>query len=225
MTFSIVGFCQRTGMSGVAITTSSLCVGSRCPWVRAGAGAVTTQNVTDPTIGNEVLDLLANGVEATDAVTRVMQGRAHADYRQVAVVDLKGNTAHFTGANILGTNAVAVGHHCVAAGNLLSTTEVPHAMVRSFQAGAGKHLAERLVDALLAGIDAGGEEGPTRSAGLLVAHEQPGPLVDLGVDWDEGCPGKTRKNLWVAYEPQMADYLARALNPTVAPSYGVPGDD
>ena len=52
MTFSISGFCQKTSMVGVAITTSSICVASRCPWVRAGVGAAATQNVTDPSLGN-----------------------------------------------------------------------------------------------------------------------------------------------------------------------------
>ncbi len=225
MTFSIVGFCERTGMSGVAITTSSICVGSRCPWVRAGAGAVTTQNVTDPKIGNEVLDLLADGVGAADAVARVMNGRDHAEYRQVAAVDMQGNTAHFTGANILGTNEVSEGRHCVAAGNLLSTTDVPHAMVRSFEADGDKHLADRLLSALQAGIAAGGEEGETHSAGLLVAHEQPWPLVDLRVDWTDDCPGQVMREIWNAYEPQMMDYLTRALDPSAAPSYGVAGDE
>lgn len=225
MTFSIVGFCERTGMSGVAITTSSICVGSRCPWVRAGAGAVTTQNVTDPTIGNEVLDLFAQGIGAADAVTKVMDARPHAAYRQVAVVDMKGETAHFTGENILGTNDVAEGKHCVAAGNLLSTTDVPHAMVRAFEANTDKHLADRLLTALQAGIAAGGEEGPTHSAGLLVAHENPWPLVDLRVDWTDNCPGEEMRKLWDAYEPQMNDYLSRALNPDDAPSYGVAGDE
>ncbi len=225
MTFSIVGFCERTKMAGVAITTSSICVGSRCPWVRSGAGAVTTQNVTDPAIGNEVLDLFETGLGATEAVKRVMDGRANADYRQVAVVDMKGDTAHFTGANILGTNAVAEGRHCIAAGNLLKTTEVPHAMVRSFEENAEKHLADRLLGALEAGIAAGGEEGPTHSAGLLVAHEHPWPLVDLRVDWTDDCPGEVLRNLWTAYEPQMMDYLTRAVNPDDAPSYGVAGDE
>jgi len=225
MTFSIVGFCERTGMSGVAITTSSICVGSRCPWVRAGAGAVTTQNVTDPKIGNEVLDLMTDGTSAADAVARVMNGRDHADYRQVAAVDMMGGTAHFTGANILGTNEVSEGRSCVAAGNLLSTTDVPHTMLRSFEADGGKHLADRLLSALQAGIAAGGEEGSTHSAGLLVAHEQLWPLVDLRVDWTDDCPGEVMREIWTAYEPQMMDYLTRALNPTDAPSYGVAGDE
>lgn len=83
MTFSIVGFCERTGMAGVSITTSSISVGSRCPWVLAGAGAVTTQNVTDPSIGNEVLQAMAGGLSAIDAVANAMDSREHADYRHI----------------------------------------------------------------------------------------------------------------------------------------------
>jgi uncharacterized Ntn-hydrolase superfamily protein len=63
-----------------------------------------------------------------------------------------------------------------------------------------------------------------RSACLLVADQTAWPLVDLRVDWSEGCPITDLRGLWTAYEPQMADYVARALNPDAAPSYGVPGD-
>ena len=56
MTFSIVGRCVNTGMFGVAITTSSICVGARCPHARAGVGAVATQNITDPSLGPRLLD-------------------------------------------------------------------------------------------------------------------------------------------------------------------------
>jgi uncharacterized Ntn-hydrolase superfamily protein len=109
MTFSIVGSCEHTGMAGVAITTSSIAVGSRCPHVLAGAGAVTTQNVTDPSIGPAVLALMAGGAAAPEAVAEVMEGRPHAQYRQVAAVDLVGGVAHVTGSEILGTHAVATG--------------------------------------------------------------------------------------------------------------------
>jgi uncharacterized Ntn-hydrolase superfamily protein len=228
-------------MAGVAITTSSICVGSRCPHVLAGAGAVTTQNVTDPSIGPEVLAHLAAGASAEAALAAVMTDRPHSDYRQVAVVDLAGNVAHVTGAHILGTNAVATGADtgvdsgvgtgigtgtgCVAAGNLLSSRDVPTAMVASFAAGADLHLADRLLTALQAGIDAGGEEGPTHSAALLVAHRNSWPLVDLRVDWTEECPGLVLRRLWDAYEPQMEAYNLRALDPSAAPSYGVAGDE
>ena len=225
MTFSIVGHCARTNMAGIAITTSSIAVGSRCPHVRAGAGAVTTQNVTDPSIGPQVLRLMADGMDAATAVATVMDNRPHAPFRQVAAVDLSGNVGHFTGAEILGTNAVATGQGCIAAGNLLATTNVPSAMVASFKAGGSQHLGERLLAALEAGIAAGGEEGPTHSAALLVAHEQSWPLVDLRVDWTEDCPGRVLRALWREYEPQMDVYSLRALNPGAAPSYGVPGDE
>ena len=225
MTFSIVGHCPKTDMAGVAITTSSICVGSRCPHVLAGAGAVTTQNVTDPSIGPAVLAQLAAGATAAAALAAVMADRTHIDYRQVALVDLAGNVAHFTGVNILGTNAVATGVGCIAAGNLLASEAVPTAMVASFAAGAGLHLADRLLTALQAGIDAGGEEGPTHSAALLVAHRNSWPLVDLRVDWTEECPGLVLRRLWDAYEPQMQAYNLRALDPSAAPSYGVAGDE
>ena len=119
MTISIAGVCSRTKMAGVAITTSSISVGSRCPWARAGAGAVATQNITDPAIGNEVLDLLDSGLTAPQALSQVMADRPHADYRQVTVVDISGKVAHITGGRILGTHAVSEGDFCVAAGNLL----------------------------------------------------------------------------------------------------------
>ena len=132
MTFSITGHCARTGMVGVAVTTSSICVGSRCPHARAGVGAVAIQNVTDPTLAVRVFERLEAGATATEAVAAVMDGRVNADYRQLAVVDMAGRTGHFTGAHILGTNRVVEGDHCIAAGNLLSTSEGPAAMVAGF---------------------------------------------------------------------------------------------
>jgi len=224
MTFSITGYCSRTHMTGVAITTSSICVASRCPWVRAGVGAVATQNVTDPSLGPLVLDYLQAGDNASDALNKVINGREYIAYRQLTVVDIQGNTAHFTGDEILGTNAVVSAKQCVAAGNLLSSTQVPEAMAQSFEDHADLHLAERLLRALAAGVSAGGEEGATHSSGLKVAHRYPWPLVDLRIDWSEGEPVAELMQLWKHYEPQVADYTARAVDPTAAPSYGVPGD-
>ena len=224
MTFSITGVCHDSGMAGIAITTSSICVGSRCPWVQAGAGAVSTQNITDPTIGNEVLDLLANGSSASDALDNVMDQRPNAKYRQVAVVDMSGRTAHFSGQEVLGIHAVSEGHHCVGAGNILSNVGVTQAMCAVFEKSTGLHLAERLLRALEAGVSAGGEKGPTHSAALLVAHEQSWPLVDLRVDWAEQ-PVDDLRRCWERYEPEMMAYLTRALNPGAAPTYGVPGDE
>lgn len=224
MTFSIVGHCNRTHMTGVAITTSSICVASRCPWVRAGVGAVATQNITDPSLGDTLLDYIQAGASAEEALASVIKGREYINYRQLTVVDVQGNVAHFTGTEILGVNAVNTGEHCVAAGNLLSSVDVPQAMISHFENNSGLHLAERLIQSLQAGVDAGGEEGPTHSAGIKVAQRHSWPLVDLRIDWSEGDPVAELTSLWKAYETQMDDYTKRAVEPTAAPSYGVPGD-
>jgi uncharacterized Ntn-hydrolase superfamily protein len=225
MTFSIAGHCTRTGMFGVAITTSSICVGARCPHVRAGVGAVGTQNVTDPTLGPKVLDAIAAGATAEKAVAAISGAAPFSEYRQLLAVDADGVTGHFTGAKILGTNMVSPGGHCIAAGNLLSSTAVPKAMTDTFAANADQHLAERLLRSLEAGVAAGGEEGPVHSAALIVAYEQPFPLVDLRCDWDDENPITRLRSLWQAYRGEMQAYLDRALNPSAAPSYGVPGDE
>ena len=224
MTFSIIGRCTRTGMFGVAITTSSIAVGARCPHARAGAGAVATQNVTDPSYGPRILDLLAAGHTAEDALDMALEGQRFTDYRQITVIDRSGRTASHTGDKILGLNAVGDDTDCVAAGNLLKSLEVPAAMTDAFQRHAGLHLAERLLRALEAGRDAGGEAGPVHSAALIVVHDLPFALVDLRCDWDDADPVAILRRLWRDYEPQMLAYRTRALDPTVAPSYGVPGD-
>ena len=224
MTFSISGFCQKTGMVGVAITSSSICVASRCPWVRAGVGAAATQNITDPGLGNIMLDYLEQGLNAQQSIDKVVEGRKYIDYRQLALVDSKGNSGSYTGSKTLGTNAVSQGGDCIAAGNLLSSAEVVKAMSDSFSSNGNLHLAERLLVALHAGIEAGGEEGPVHSAGLKVAHQHSWPLVDLRVDWADDGPVSELVKLWRVYEPQMKDYNSRAIDPSQAPSYGVPGD-
>ena len=224
MTFSIAGRCGRTGMFGVAITTSSISVGSRCPHARAGVGAVATQNVTDPHLATLVLDLMESGIPAAEALEAVTKDREHIDYRQLTAIDTQSRTAHFTGAHILGTNAVSEGPDCVAAGNLLSSTAVAKAINDGFQADPSAHLADRLLSGIESGVAAGGEEGPVHSAALYVVDKMPFALVDLRVDWDDTDPIARLRGLWQAYEPQMLDYLNRAINPSAAPSYGVAGD-
>lgn len=224
MTFSIAGRCAKSGAFGVAITTSSIAVGARCPHARAGVGAVATQNVTDPNLGPLVLDYMGQGLSAKDAIAKVVEGRANIDYRQLTAVDAKGRSATWSGKNILGTHGVSEQVDCVAAGNLLKHASLPRTMTDAFAANAGEHLAERLLRSLEAGLDSGGEEGPVHSAALIVYHEQAFPLVSLRVDWDDENPIKVLRRLWTDYKPQMGAYLQRAIDPTQAPSYGVPGD-
>jgi uncharacterized Ntn-hydrolase superfamily protein len=224
MTFSIAGRCAKTGMLGIAISTSSIAVASRCPWARAGVGAVSTQNVTDPRLGIQGLDLLEEGMPAPAALEEMMKSAPHSEHRQVIMIDAAGRTAHWTGGKALGTHGTAQGKNCVSAGNLLKYAKVPHALVRSFEADPDRPLAERLIDALKAGLEEGGEAGPVHSAGVLVMHEQIWPLVDLRVDWADENPIAGLRRLWNDYRLQMQDYVTRALDPDAAPKYGVPGD-
>ncbi len=224
MTFSLVARCPDTGMFGMVISSSSPAVAARCAHARAGVGAVASQNVTDPRLGPRTLRLMAEGATAAEAVAVVARTTDHADYRQVLAVDRLGGVAIHSGAQALGTWAEARGTDCAAGGNLLADAGVPAAMVAGFERTAG-HLGDRLIAALRAGLAAGGEAGPVHSAGLLVMHDQDWPLVELRCDWTEACPIAALEDAWRVYRPQMEAYVTRALDPTSAPSYGVPGDE
>lgn len=224
MTFSIVGRCARTGQLGVAISSSSIAVGARCPWLQAGVGAVSTQNITLPALGPQVLGRLAEQMPAEAALAQVMAAEPWREHRQVTVVDAQGRTAHFSGREALGVHHAVAGAQCVAAGNLLASPAVIAAMVPAFESTPGP-LADRLLAAMQAALAAGGEAGPVHSAALKVVGEVPWPIIDLRVDWAEADPIGQLAGLWQAYRPQMQDYLTRALDPTAAPSYGVPGDE
>ncbi|WP_110422058.1 DUF1028 domain-containing protein [Burkholderia vietnamiensis] len=225
MTFSIVGRCAETGQLGIAISSSSIAVGARCPWVRAGVGAVATQNVTLPALGPQTLDLIEHQQPAPAAApARALNANGRSQYRQVTAIDAQGRTACFTGSEARGTPRAVQGGQCVAAGNLLAAPAVIDAMARAFEQAPGL-LAERLLAALHAAVAAGGEAGPVHSAALTVAGDVTWPIVDLRVDWADADPIGQLDALWRAYRPQMQDYQTRALNPTAAPSYGVPGDE
>jgi uncharacterized Ntn-hydrolase superfamily protein len=137
MTFSIAGRCAKSGAFGVAITTSSIAVGARCPHARAGVGAVATQNVTDPNLGPLLLDLMEKGMTARAAIDAVVKDRPFIDYRQLTAVDAQGNSASWSGQNILGTHGVSEQRDCVGAGNLLKHASLPRVMTDAFAANAG----------------------------------------------------------------------------------------
>lgn len=223
MTFSLVALCARTGQVGMAISSSSPAVAARCAHVRPGVGAVASQNITDPALGPLILDQLEAGRSAVAALKEVTKDRAFIDYRQLLVVDRTGQTAIHSGHQVLGVWAEAQGKDCAAGGNLLANPGIAAAMVAAFEVSTGI-LAERLMQALEAGLRAGGEAGPVRSAGLKVADRLSWPLVDLRIDWADE-PVAMLRDAWGVYAPQMQAYVQRAEDPTGAPSYGVPGDE
>ena len=224
MTFSIVARCAETGQLGIAISSSSIAVGARCPWLRPGVGAVATQNITLPALGPQVLDKLEQGLVPTEALDKALTSNGYSQFRQLTAIDHLGRTAHFSGSETLGTHHAVAGEQCVGAGNMLADRQVIQVLVDTFETSGGQ-LADRLVAAMQAAVAAGGEAGPVHSAALVVVGEHTWPIVDLRVDWAEHGPIGQLASLWEAYRPQLQDYLTRALDPTQAPSYGVPGDE
>lgn len=225
MTFSLVARCPRSGQLAVAVTSSSPAVAARCAYAQAGVGAVTTQNVTDPRLGPKLLKALSAGFNAVDALEKVVKEASFPDYRQLTVIDAGGLAASFSGEKVLGINASATGQNAVSAGNLLADVGVVHAVIDRFeQTDPMEELGARVVSAMQAGLNAGGEAGPLKSAGLLVVDKESWPIADLRVDWHD-APLTELAQLWAVWQPQMHDYVTRALNPISAPSYGVPGDE
>jgi len=228
MTFSIIGRCEQSGQIGIAISSSSPAVGARCPWLRSGVGAVSTQNITLPAYGSQLLDLLEQGLSPELALKQATDSEAYCQYRQITLMNNQGQTAVFSGKETLGIHNTAQGKQCVAAGNLLKSPQVIPAMTAAFEQSSG-HLASRLLTAMTAALNEGGEAGPVHSAALSIVDCTNSavnwPIVDLRVDWAEENPIGELAKLWQAYEPQMQDYITRALNPIAAPSYGVPGDE
>jgi uncharacterized Ntn-hydrolase superfamily protein len=222
MTFSLIARCAKTGQFGMVISSSSPAVAARCAHVRAGVGVVASQNITDPALGPEVLAAMAQGRTAAEAIA-ALQTRRFIDYRQVLVIGATGGAAIHSGTQVLGIWGEAKGSDCAAGGNLLANPTVPQAMVTAFSSATG-HLGDRLMAALQAGLAAGGEAGPVHSAGLKIADKLDWPLVDLRIDWHD-TPIEALTEAWAVYRPQMAAYVQRALDPTQAPSYGVPGDE
>lgn len=210
-------------MLGAAVTSSSPAVAARCAFARARVGAACTQNVTDPTLGPKLLDALEAGPRSEEALRAVVANAPHVEYRQLALVDACGNAAVFSGDRALGRAATATAPGCAAAGNLLASDAVPAAVVEAFVAEPNGHLGDRLIAALEAGRDAGGEEGPVHSAGIVVVDAVPWPVTDLRVDWCEGDPIDELHSLWERWKPQADDYVTRALDPASAPGFAVPG--
>lgn len=224
MTFSLVARCAKTGMFGIAISSSSPAVAARCSFARAKVGAVASQNVTDPTLGPLTLDLMQNGLSAEQAIQNIQSIGKFIEYRQVLAIDKTGMTSIHSGPNSLGIWTQAEGKDVAAGGNLLSNESIPQSIVDAYISSDG-HIGDRLIAAMRSGLKAGGEAGPVHSAGMKIVDKMTWPIADLRCDWTTNCPIEEVATAWDVYKPQLDAYVQRAIDPREAPSYGVPGDD
>jgi uncharacterized Ntn-hydrolase superfamily protein len=204
-------------MLGAVVTTSSLAVGARCCFARAGVGAVLSQHFTDPRLGPIALDLLAGGASAEAARDAIVAAMPQRDWRQLAIIDRHGNTAAHSGAKVQPELGEAHGRDCVAIANIVRSAEVPRAMVQAFEAASAAPLAQRLIAAIQAGEAAGGEFKPVASAALVVVHREAFPYIDLRVD-QHSSPIEELARLLAAYAGEADAYVARAVDPDRATS-------
>jgi uncharacterized Ntn-hydrolase superfamily protein len=212
MTFSLSAFDQATGMFGIAVASSSIAVGNRCPWARAGAGVIATQHRTDIRCGPLGLDLLGKGFTAGETIDILVAGSEHPDLRQFAAVDRDGRTAFFNGPKIESIATAHQGNGCVSVGNFMANDQVTAAMVRGYETVISAPFAERLLAAVDAGVVAGGETQPAMAAALLVVDRHAWPLVDLRVDF-EPEPATRLRALWSAYQPIVDRFVTQVLDP------------
>ena len=187
-TFSIAACDLETAQWGVATQSKFLAVGSVVPWAEPHVGAIATQAYANPRYGPDGLALLREGLSAEETVERLTGADSGSAHRQLGVVDGEGRSATFTGAECMDWAGGIAGPCFAAQGNILVGEETVAALASTFQATAGKPLAERLIECLAAAQAAGGDRRGQQSSALLVVERDGGyahlsdVLVDLRVD-------------------------------------------
>ena len=219
-TYTIIGYCPRSQRLGVAITTFSLAVGGYCPRVEADVGAVASQAYADPRLIVPALELLKEGIHPTNALKELSRTDSFFSYRQIGLVDANGNAAAHTGEKTTAWKGHICGHGYVAMGNCLSSERTVREMSERFRQNPGLELEERLLSALEAGRDAGGQSAPMneRSAALIVYQQETYPRVDLRVDLHRSAVEELRR-VYETYFPYIPLYYdLRVKRPDEAPS-------
>jgi len=153
----------------VAVQSKFLAVGAFVPWARGGIGAVATQAYAEITYGSRGLEWLESGLSPEDTIDRLTGDDEMRSHRQVGVVAARGRSASYTGEECVEHAAGVIGENFAAQGNILTNGSVPQAMADTFRGSSGR-LADRLLAALAAGEEAGGEKRGMESAALLVVR-------------------------------------------------------
>lgn len=208
MTFAIAARCAQTGRYGVAISTRSIAVSSRCPFIAPGLGLVVTMQRTDPRLGPLGLNLLRMGYSAQKVVDELASSDPGIEHRQICVIDRDGNAAARTGAKHRVWSGAFVEKNLVAMGNNLTSERTAADMHKAWHATEGKTLEERLLTALEAGRDAGGQNGGQHSAGLHSYDREIYAYVDLRVD-EHAEPIAELRRIYEAQKALIPYYYGR----------------
>jgi len=204
--------CRQTGRFGVAISTHPLAVGSRCPWIEPGLGIVVTMARTDPRLGPLGLNLLRLGYSAQRTLDEIAASDPGIEWRQVCVIDRDGHAAARTGSLNKDWAGAIVRPGLVAMGNYLTSERTASAMAQAWEAGTSLELEDRLLTALEAGRDAGGQVGGQSSSALLSYDREVYAYCDLRVDHHAEPIGELRR-VFDLHRPLIPYYYGRPGRP------------
>ena len=218
-TFSIVARDTVTGEMGVAVQSHWFSVGSIVAWGEAGVGVVATQSFVNPSFGQRGLELLKKGMTAQEVVDFLISTDEGRDVRQLAIVDSKGNSAGYTGSKCISEAGHIVGDNYSVQANMMLNNTVWGAMSKAFENSKGP-LAERLISALEAAQNEGGDIRGKQSACVLVVKGNAtgnlweDRLIDLRVEDDPNAVDEIKRLLkvYLAYEHMNKGDLAVEKN-------------
>ncbi len=217
MTYSLLARCPRSGRFGLAIASYSIAAGILSDGLRANIGVTITQGFAKPGNNALALNLLTQGFTPQSVLAALIENDPDHAYRQIIVIDRQGTIAHCNGARLNSWAGCLIAEGCVACGDKLAGPAVPEAILNSFLADPSAELEDRLLQALEAGRDAGGECGraghvPERSAAVVVCGNSDYYDWDLRVDSRPGAIAALR-HVHDDYKPHAAYYIERARNP------------
>lgn len=202
MTFSVVARCERTGQIGVGASTAMQSVGKLACHAVHGVGAIVSQALLNPYLAYDGLRLLEQGASADEALERVLAVDPDVDSRQVGVVDMQGRTAAWTGAKTIEWSGQMEGRNFSTQGNRLAGPQVLERLVQTMNETEHLDLAERIVLALEAGDEVGGDTKGERSANVMVFSDEEYPLCDIRID-DHDEPIHELRRLFKLYQDEI----------------------
>lgn len=208
MTYSIVGYDPSEKEWGVAVQSKFLGVGAVVPWAKAGVGAVATQSYANTSYGPQALEAMEQGKSAEETLKMLIEKDEQREMRQVGLIDANGNGATFTGKECYDWAGGITGPNFAAQGNILVSSATVEAMGKTFSESQGS-LAERLLAALQAAQEAGGDSRGQQSAALLVVKDKGGyggfndRYIDLRVE-DHQEPIKELKRIYKLHQLYFA---------------------
>lgn len=205
-TFSIVARCPTTGMLGVAVSTAVPAVGALCPRILPGIGAASTQAWVNPYLAVWALEEIAAGLDAERALAAALKRDDARQVRQIGVVDASGGATAWSGSDCTPWFGHRLGEGWAIQGNMLTGPDALAAMEYTFRASVAEELAERLLRALEAGQEAGGDKRGKQSAALLVRNEEEYPFVDLRVD-EHPAPVAELRRVFGVFLQQIRPFL------------------